>query len=251
VTRPIPDISAPPPVIVFDAAKPVPYASIWDNLGTPRQVPRPQPNEILLAQDRGMVLYRKRLSAAGTLRIDGVRDYATIFSDGRYLDAMSRVRKPGIREVSQVQVSAGELDVLVDSFGHIGYGQAMADRKGIVGEVRLDDARLENWSVYGLPLNDAFVASLKPLTGPSRRPGLFFKLEVSLKTIGDTYIDMSAWDKGYVWVNGHLLGRYWHIGPQQRLYCPAPWLRQGANEILVFDMHRIEPAAIAGVGHLA
>jgi beta-galactosidase len=251
VAHKIPAIPTPTPVITFDAATPLPYASIWDNLGAPRQVSHPQPNEILLAQDHGMVLYRKRLSAGGTLHIDGVRDYAAIFSDGRYLDAISRVRKPGVRDVSQIDVPAGELDILVDSFGHIGYGQAMADRKGIVGEVRLGDLSLEDWSVYGLPLNNAFVASLKPLAGPSRRPGLFFKLNMSLKTPGDTYIDMSGWDKGYVWVNGQLLGRYWHIGPQQRLYCPAPWLKAGANEIVVFDMHRVDAAPVRGVTRLA
>jgi beta-galactosidase len=43
-----------------------------------------------------------------------------------------------------------------------------------------------------------------------------------------------------VWVNGHNLGRYWNIGPQERLYCPAPWLRRGDNEIIIFDLHQIE-----------
>jgi beta-galactosidase len=198
-----------------------------------------------------MVLYRKHLSTGGMLRIDGVRDYATVFSDGRYLDALSRVYKPGVREVSQMDVPAGELDVLIDSFGHIGYGQAMADRKGIIGDVMLSEAALEDWSVYGLPLNETFIVSLKPLAKPSRRPGLFFKLSLTLEAAGDTYLDMSAWDKGYVWVNGQLLGRYWHIGPQQRLYCPAPWLRTGKNEIVVFDMHRVDAATVRGVERLA
>ena len=251
VTRKIPDIPAAPPAIMFDAVLPAPYASIWENLGKPRQVSHPQPNEILLAQDHGMVLYRKRLDGGGELHIDGVRDYATVFSEGRYLDTLSRVHKPGVREVSHIDVPAGELDVLIDSFGHIGFGQAMADRKGIVGEVRLGDAVLRDWTVYGLPLDDTFVGALRPLAQPSTRPGLFFKATLQLHEPGDTYIDMSAWDKGYVWVKGHLLGRYWHIGPQQRLYCPATWLRQGANEILVFDMHRIEPARIEGVKQLA
>jgi beta-galactosidase len=49
---------------------------------------------------------------------------------------------------------------------------------------------------------------------------------------------MSNWTKGVVWVNGHNLGRYWNIGPQRRLYCPAPWLVQGDNEVLIFDLHQ-------------
>ena len=51
---------------------------------------------------------------------------------------------------------------------------------------------------------------------------------------------------GYVWINGHNLGRYWNIGPQQRLYWPAPWLRRGMNEILVLDLLQTEPKPIAG-----
>jgi beta-galactosidase len=68
-----------------------------------------------------------------------------------------------------------------------------------------------------------------------------------LDETGDSYIDMSAWDKGYLWVNRRLLGRYWKIGPQQRLYCPASWLQRGRNEIVVLDMHRTEAALIRGV----
>ncbi|HLX03788.1 MAG TPA: beta-galactosidase, partial [Trinickia sp.] len=70
--------------------------------------------------------------------------------------------------------------------------------------------------------------------------GLFFRAMVSLDTVGDTYLDMSHWTKGMVWVNGRNLGRYWNMGPQRRLYCPAPWLREGENVVTIFDLHQIE-----------
>jgi len=79
---------------------------------------------------------------------------------------------------------------------------------------------------------------------------VFFKGTLTLEKTADTYLGMGAWDKGYVWVNGHLLGRYWRIGPQQRLFCPASWLKAGKNEVLVFDMHRTEGAAIEGFERL-
>jgi beta-galactosidase len=60
----------------------------------------------------------------------------------------------------------------------------------------------------------------------------------SLKEVGDTYINMSAWGKGHVWLNGHNLGRYWNIGPQQTLYIPAQWLKKGKNEIVVFELNK-------------
>jgi beta-galactosidase len=59
-------------------------------------------------------------------------------------------------------------------------------------------------------------------------------------------IDLSEYKKGMVWVNGHNLGRFWYIGPQQRLYCPAPWLKKGKNEIIVFDLLENQAKKIAG-----
>jgi beta-galactosidase len=37
-------------------------------------------------------------------------------------------------------------------------------------------------------------------------------------------------------VNGHNLGRYWRVGPQQSLFCPGVWLKTTANEIIVLDL---------------
>jgi beta-galactosidase len=58
----------------------------------------------------------------------------------------------------------------------------------------------------------------------------------NLSVVADTYLDMSRWGKGVVWVNGHNIGRYWSIGPQQTLYLPAEWLKRGQNDIVVFEL---------------
>jgi beta-galactosidase GanA len=63
-----------------------------------------------------------------------------------------------------------------------------------------------------------------------------YYVEADLDETKDTYIDVSEFQKGYVWVNGHNLGRYWNIGPQQRLYCPGVWLNKGKNKILILDL---------------
>lgn len=77
-------------------------------------------------------------------------------------------------------------------------------------------------------------------------PGSMFEAELTLDEVGDTYLDMSNWKKGFVWVNGYNLGRYWSVGPQQRLYCPGVWLNQGYNLIVIFDLYLTEPAYISG-----
>ena len=36
-------------------------------------------------------------------------------------------------------------------------------------------------------------------------------------------------------INGHNIGRFWERGPQRRLYIPAPYLREGNNEAVIFE----------------
>lgn len=246
--QPLPEIPATPPMVDFAPFTPQPHAALWDNLPPAKQVRQPQPNELLFGQDHGMVLYRRPVQGGSELAIDGVRDYATVFHGGRYVGYLSRVEHPKLCAGDKLQLSAtkGEasLEILVDSFGHVGFGQAMADRKGIVGEVRLDGRPLEGWEAMSLPLDDRWLASLRPLRGQPSRPGVFFKGSFPLQGAGDCYLDMADWAKGYLWINGRLLGRYWNLGPQRRLYCPAPWLRASDNEVLVLDMHHTKPAVI-------
>jgi beta-galactosidase len=52
----------------------------------------------------------------------------------------------------------------------------------------------------------------------------------------DTYMDTRALHKGTIWVNGRPLGRFWSVGPQFALYTPAPWLHQGENDVVLFDL---------------
>ena len=47
---------------------------------------------------------------------------------------------------------------------------------------------------------------------------------------------MENFGKGQVYVNGHPVGRFWHIGPQQTLYVPGCWLKPGRNEVIVLDV---------------
>jgi beta-galactosidase len=95
------------------------------------------------------------------------------------------------------------------------------------------DRVLTGWQVFSLPMNDFRRVQFKhQLTdGP-----VFYHGAFDVKDVGDTFLDMRLFGKGAVWVNGHALGRYWNIGPQQTLYLPGAWLKQGKNEVIVFDL---------------
>ena len=47
-----------------------------------------------------------------------------------------------------------------------------------------------------------------------------------------------------IWINGFNLGRYWEIGPQKALYVPGPLLKQGENEIIILELHKLSGDSI-------
>jgi beta-galactosidase GanA len=135
--------------------------------------------------------------------------------------------------------------------GHINFGKNIIDRKGITDSVTLNGTKLLNWQAYNLPMDKKYIWDLRSSGKSLKKPGVFFKGNFVLSKgegnlFSDTYIDVSNFTKGIVWVNGHNLGRYWNIGPQKRLYCPSTWLREGMNEIMIFDLHQIEPKRVTG-----
>jgi beta-galactosidase len=107
------------------------------------------------------------------------------------------------------------------------------DRKGITEKVTLNGEELTDWEIYPLPLTEPGkrTYSTKPAQGPALHRGAFH-----LDAVGDTFLDMRGWGKGIVWINGHNLGRYWKIGPQQSLFVAAPWLKKGENEAVALDL---------------
>ena len=252
-----PAIPAAIPTIAPASVTPKPYASLWDNLPDPVTSTNPQPFE-MLGQDYGFALYRTALSgySPGSLDIQWVHDYATVFVDGGYQGGFSRTLIPdavsGKLNVTNnndplaLTASTGStLDILVEGLGRTNYGQAIVDRKGILETVSLAGNQLSGWQIYSLPMTTEFIDGLTPLRAATTRPGIFFTATLTLSKVADTYLDLSGWTKGVVWVNGNNLGRYWAIGPQYRLYCPASWLRPGHNQIVVFDLHQTTSAPIS------
>ena len=247
----LPAIPAPMPVIEIPEISFTSSASVWDNLPEAILTAQPKPME-MFGQKAGFILYRTSLIGhkKGKLRITELHDYATIFVDGKYVGKLDRTKAENIIELPASTSANPQLDILVEGMGRINFAEYMIDRKGITDRVSLNGMTLMNWQVFTLPFDETYVENLKFTPKASSQPGNFFKAEFQLTATGDTYIDVSQWEKGLVWVNGHNLGRYWYIGPQKELYCPAPWLKKGKNEIVVFDMHLLIPKTIKGVRNL-
>lgn len=70
----------------------------------------------------------------------------------------------------------------------------------------------------------------------------------------DTFLHMKSWTKGVCFINGHNLGRYWNIGPQETLYLPAPWLNKGHNEVCLYfklnsPLHNVQKLLLNVIEH--
>lgn len=229
-----------------------PFTSVWDNLPQPVNSVHPQPFEAY-GQDYGFILYRTELAGPkkGKLKVTDIHDYATVFLNGKYIGNLDRREGINTIEIPESNVDKPVLEILVEGMGRINYGKAIVDRKGITDSVTLDGMNLTNWKVYNLPMGEKFIYNLRSSARTINKPGIFFRGSFMINREAgiqksDTYIDMSNFKKGIVWVNSHNLGRYWNIGPQQRLYCPATFLREGINEIMIFDLHETKSQMVTG-----
>src|SRR5699024_9315649 len=120
--------------------------------------------------------------------------------------------------------------------------------KGIIGGVKFVGKPLTGWKMYGFPFKDTqgfhFVKNKGNVKGPVVYKGVF-----QIEKTGDTFLDMRKWGKGIVFVNGHNLGRYWKIGPQQTLYLPGCWLKKGENTIVIFEQLKNGKQQVSAIDH--
>ena len=218
--------------------------SLWTSLGQPIHSERPMTMEAA-GQAYGYILYRTKVSgpAKAELVVTEVHDYAEIFVNGGRAGSLDR-RLQQDRISIDLPDESNTLDILVENLGRINFGKKLRDdRKGITESVRLGGRELSGWDAYPIPMTD--LMPLRFTKGPAQGPA-FYRATFELERIGDTFLDLSKLGMGVAWVNGHNLGRYWSIGPQQTLYVPGVWLKKGRNEIILFDLRDDSEKSIAG-----
>jgi beta-galactosidase len=189
-----------------------------------------------LNQGHGYVLYSKKFQQpiSGKLEINGLRDFATIYVNGQKTGEMNRYFNNYSLDID-IPANA-TLEILVENMGRINYGsEIIHNLKGVISPVVINGIKIiGNWQMYRFPLDK------KPEFGSfsdKNRKGrpAFYSGSFILNKTGDTFLDMRNWGKGIVFVNGHNLGRYWNVGPQQTLFIPGVWLKTGKNEIVIFE----------------
>jgi beta-galactosidase len=243
----LPPVPAPKPSMNTPVITLTETASLFDHLPAPRNSVTPLTFEDL-NQDYGYMLYRTKLAGGkqGVLKLKDLRDYAVILVNGSPAGKLDRRLK---QDSLSLTLPAGEvqLDILVENLGRINFGKYLLEnKKGITEKVTFGGMEVKNWQQYSLPFNDIGTARFSARAVTTDAPALL-KGSFTLNQLADTYLDMSAWGKGVVWVNGHNLGRYWNIGPQQTLYLPAEWLKKGKNEVIVFELLKPGTKQLQGI----
>lgn len=255
-----------------DSAVPTAGLALLDALAVfdaPVSAPLPLSMERLGAA-RGLVHYRGDVMVppdGRILQLDGLADRATVLVDGvpTAVFGDAGVAAEGIRLDPKPQGRRTVVDIIVENQGRVNFGPRQGEHKGIRA-VRLGQRFVHGWQSRAIQLDDAGVmdrlasATWAPLPGadsgatdPSGEPGergtlgagreslappRFYRSTLTARAGADGFLALPGWTKGFVWLNGFLLGRYWSIGPQRTLYAPAPLWRDGENDVVVLEMER-------------
>ena len=201
-----------------------------------------------LDQGYGFVMYHTHVSGPREelpVILQDVHDRAHIYVNGELRGIQYR-NDPEPNVQISVPKEGCDLDILVENMGRVNYGYHMLDRKGITEGIRLGQAFVYQWDHYPLPMDD-----LSALKFEARKPefdGTPLFMRGSFTVDGapcDTFVKLPGFKKGLIYVNGRLLSRHWEVGPQKSAYLPAPFLREGENELVVLELEGFDkPAAL-------
>ncbi|WP_455362126.1 glycoside hydrolase family 35 protein [Streptomyces sp. SYSU K21746] len=191
-----------------------------------------------LGQASGLVLYRAHpVLPPGTvgLNVSGLHDRAQVFVDG--VPAGVLERETGSLTLDG-EGGCVRLELLVENQGRINYGPLLGQGKGILGGVRIERRLVHNWTMHPLPLDEWTPGDLDRAAQAAPGEGTtgFATTAFTADGTSDTFLAFPGFGKGFAWINGFLLGRYWNIGPQSTLYLPAPLTVAGENTLTLLEL---------------
>ncbi|GAA4783590.1 glycoside hydrolase family 35 protein [Microbacterium gilvum] len=230
---PVPDEVPPPasPAPAFDV--PLARAGGWLPGHVPGGVDPAPATFDALGHTSALVSYSAELAAhdeTALLTFDEVRDTAWVRIDGAPVGRLSRT----LHERALALPPGRRLEVLVEEQGRVNYGPRIGEEKGLIGLPAIGGRVIAGWSATPVDVASAGAAvSRGEQPGPA---GSALRGEFDLGAPSDLFLDTSGWGRGYAFVNGALLGRYWSTGPQRTLYVPRPLTRAGSNTLVVLEL---------------
>lgn len=206
-------------------------------------------------QNNGLILYHTEIEGNypdTSIFADGVHDIAYVYVNRKFVGKYDRSipltkkqLKHGVtaKESFNFPIPAFkgkiEVDILVEGMGHINFNKRIHDRKGL-GCVCIGEQYVYDFDIYTLPVErlDKIVYD-----GVNKYPA-YMKGTFKAQSKADCFVRMDGFTKGYVFVNGINLGRYWDVGPQRALYLPGAWLKD-ENEIVVLELEGCKKQSVS------
>lgn len=211
--------------------------SVLDKISVPVKSSYPLTMEDI-GQDYGYILYRMKIRDIETvseIRLEGAADRVQCYHNGEFVYTAFAENMWEKFEPQQKRTS-GIIDLLCENTGRENFGTGLENqRKGISGGVKINDHRHFGFEIYPLPLDERQIAALDFGIGYIENTPAFYRFELDIDEPCDTFLDTDGFGKGCAFVNGFNIGRFWEIGPQKRLYIPAPLLQIGKNTIVIFE----------------
>lgn len=167
------------------------------------------------------------------LWFESIGDRAQIYVNDKFFGSVYVNRPP--YEV-HISAKAGDtLYVVCENMGRTNFGAKMMRRKGIAGRCLLGGKIHFRWQCYhfsddNLPPPADFRNEIRTQGETFYR----FVFDIAEKPC-DTFLRTDSFKKGFAVINGFNLGRFWEVGPQKTLYVPAPLLKEGENELIIFE----------------
>lgn len=197
-------------------------------------------------QNYGLILYHTEIEGNypnTSIYADGVHDVAYVYVNHKFVGKFNR-SVPLTKKQIKYGVAAKEsfnfpipafngkieVDILVEGMGRINFNKGIHDRKGL-RNVCIGEQYVYDFDIYTLPVEKLDEISYD---GANQYPA-YLKGHFKANSKDDCFISMEGFTKGYVFVNGINLGRYWNVGPQRALYLPGVWLKED-NEIVVLEL---------------
>ncbi|MFG1912992.1 glycoside hydrolase family 35 protein [Kribbella sp. NPDC048928] len=240
VPETLPSPAPPVPALSAALADPIPLLTnpggTWSEY---HQLPT------LDALDARLAIFRVELRQGGpsVLTFGEVRDRVQVFLNGAPVGILERERH---ERTIMLPHSQGRLELVVEDQGRVNYGPRIGEPKGLIGPILLGPDELTGWSACAIDLDRLPSAWNSARPTPSALDIGPHAWRATFETDGqsDLFLRTDAWGKGFAWINGFSLGRYWRRGPQHTLYVPAPVLVNGSNELVVLELETLETPTV-------
>ncbi|MCQ2594684.1 MAG: beta-galactosidase [Treponemataceae bacterium] len=200
-------------------------------------VPKQQANAGCMeenGQNYGYILYRLNAQNAKTLQMQNAFDRVNIFADQNPVKtAFGKSLK------NKFSIGKGEkntqIDLLCENLGRINFGKKIAGQRKGIESIKINGKKHQGLSIFNLPFTPEQIAKIDFDAGFAKGLPAFYEFVFNVEKPCDTFLNFEGFEKGCAFINGFNLGRYWQIGPQKKLYLPAPLLKPGKNTIILFE----------------